>query len=616
MQICQNPNCSNPFNPEGNIFCMSCGQSNFGKFLRNRYRVLRLLGEGGFSRTYATEDVDRLNAPCVIKQFFPSFQGTIQRNKAAEFFREEAFRLYELGENHTQIPRLLAYFEQGSSLYLVQEFIEGQTLLQEVRQQPFTEEQIYQLLTDLLPVLQFVHAAKVIHRDIKPENIIRRDSDGKPVLIDFGGAKQVTQTTLARQATVIYTIGYAPSEQMAGFPCHGSDLYALGVTCVRLLTQCLPVQNTYGEINDPLYDAMNGNWLWQEELQKKGINISEELSLILNKLLKHLASERYQTATEVINDLKSLKKSVVEPKILDISVPKLIKLPPLPNKVTFPLPPLETFEFEVVTVDTAGREVNRDFPRAKFFAEKLSQTVTLEMVSIPGGTFMMGSPEFEGDADERPQHEVILKPFFMGKYPITQAQWKAVAALPQVKQPLNPYPSKFKGHNRPVENVSWYEAIEFCARLWEKTGREYRLPSESEWEYACRAGTTTSFHFGEMITTNLVNCSSDIYGMDVKSKYRKETTDVGSFQVANAFGLYDMHGLVWEWCADTWHNNYYGAPSDGTAWEVGGDFYRRLLRGGSWSFSAELCRSASRSWNESDGGLRICGFRVVFSAIS
>ncbi|MEA5527481.1 bifunctional serine/threonine-protein kinase/formylglycine-generating enzyme family protein [Nodularia spumigena] len=616
MQICQNPNCSNPFNPEGNIFCMSCGQSNFGKFLRNRYRVLRLLGEGGFSRTYATEDADRLNAPCVIKQFFPQVQGTIQRNKAAEFFREEAFRLYELGENHTQIPRLLAYFEQGSSLYLVQEFIEGQTLLQEVRQQPFTEEQIYQLLTDLLPVLQFVHAAKVIHRDIKPENIIRRDSDGKPVLIDFGGAKQVTQTTLARQATVIYTIGYAPSEQMAGFPCHGSDLYALGVTCVRLLTQCLPVQNTYGEINDPLYDAMNGNWLWQEELQKKGITISEELSRILNKLLKHLASERYQTATEVINDLKSLKKSGFEPKIVDISVPKLIKLPPLPNKVTSPLPPLETFEFEVVTVDTAGREVNRDFPTAKFFAEKLSQTVTLKMVSIPGGSFMMGSPEFEGDADERPQHEVILKPFFMGKYPITQAQWKAVAALPQVKQPLNPYPSKFKGHNRPVENVSWYEAVEFCARLWEKTGREYRLPSESEWEYACRAGTTTSFHFGEMITTNLVNCSSDTYGMDVKSKYRKETTDVGSFQVANAFGLYDMHGLVWEWCADTWHNNYHGAPCDGSAWEVGGDFYRRLLRGGSWSFSAELCRSASRSWNESDGGLRICGFRVVFSAAS
>ncbi|MEA5513518.1 bifunctional serine/threonine-protein kinase/formylglycine-generating enzyme family protein [Nodularia sp. UHCC 0506] len=604
MQICQNPNCSNPFNPEGNMFCMSCGQNNFGKYLRNRYRVLRLLGEGGFSRTYATEDADRLNAPCVIKQFFPQVQGTIQRNKAAEFFREEAFRLYELGENHTQIPRLLAYFEQGSSLYLVQEFIEGKTLLQEVQKQAFTEKQIYQLLTDLLPVLQFVHGAKVIHRDIKPENIIRRDSDGKPVLIDFGGAKQVTQTTLARQATVIYTIGYAPSEQMAGFPCHGSDLYALGVTCVRLLTQCLPLQNAYGEINDPLYDAMNGNWLWQKELEKKGITISDELSQILNKLLKHLASERYQTAAEVINDLKSINETQLELENTEFSLPKLIRLPPLPKKVKPPLPPLETFKFEVVTVDTAGRVVNRDYPTAKFFAEKLSQTVTLEMVSIPGGSFMMGSPEFEGEADERPQHKVILQPFFMGKYPITQAQWKAVAALPEVKQRLNTHPSKFKGSNLPVESVSWDEAVEFCARLSAKTGREYRLPSESEWEYACRASTTTSFHFGEMISTDLVNCS------------RKQTTDVGSFKIANAFGLYDMHGLVWEWCADTWHNNYLDAPSDGSAWEIDGELYRRLLRGGSWRYSAELCRSASRSWDESDGGLRNPGFRVVFSAVS
>jgi formylglycine-generating enzyme required for sulfatase activity/tRNA A-37 threonylcarbamoyl transferase component Bud32 len=614
MQICQNPNCSNPFNPEGNRFCISCGQSNFGQLLRNRYRVLRLLGEGGFSRTYATEDVDRLNAPCVIKQFFPQVQGTLQRNKAATFFKEEAFRLYELGENHTQIPRLLAYFEQGSSLYLVQEFIAGKTLLQEVQARPFTEAEIYQLLMDLLPVLEFVHAANVIHRDIKPENIIRRETDGKPVLIDFGGAKQVTQTTLARQATVIYTIGYAPSEQMAGFPCHGSDLYALGVTCIRLLTQCLPSQNTYGELNDPLYDAMNGNWLWEEELQKKGITISADLTNILNKLLKHLPSERYQSAIEVIQDLQASKTSVVESKTADVSLPVLIKLPPPPNQITSSLPPLETFEFEVVTVDTGGREVNRDFPKARFFAEALSPTVTMDMVLIPGGNFWMGSPEFEGDADERPQHEVILKPFFMGKFPVTQAQWKAVAiGLPQVKSSLNPHPSKFKGYHRPVENVSWFDAMEFCARLSEKTGRKYRLPSEAEWEYACRAGTTTSFHFGEMITTDLVNCSSDSLGMDVKSKYRKETTDVGSFQVANAFGLYDMHGQVWEWCADTWHNNYDGAPGDGSAWEVGGDSYRRVLRGGSWNFRAELCRSASRSWNECDGGLRICGLRVVFS---
>ncbi|WP_392477406.1 SUMF1/EgtB/PvdO family nonheme iron enzyme [Nostoc sp. C110] len=607
MQICQNPNCSNPFNSDSNRFCVSCGQSSFGKLLRSRYRVLRLLGEGGFSRTYATEDVDRLNAPCVIKQFFPQFQGTGQRTKAAEFFKEEAFRLYELGENHTQIPRLLAYFEQGASLYLVQEFIQGKTLLQEVQQQIYGEKQVWELLADLLPVLEFIHTHNVIHRDIKPENIIRRASDKKPVLIDFGGAKQVTQTSLGRQATVIYTLGYAPTEQMAGFACHGSDLYALGVTCVRLLTRCLPLQDASGQVNDPIYDAMNAKWLWRERLQEKGITISEDLERILEKLLKHLPSERYQTAVEVINDLK-FATSNIEPVALKIVSMSQPILPSLPQKVIVPLPPLETFEFDVVTVDTGGREVNRMSGNANFFAEELGKSVTLEMVSISGGTYMMGSPECEGDADERPRHKVTVKPFFMGKFPVTQAQWRVVAALPKVKQALNPNPSKFKGLDRPVENVSWYEAVEFCLRLSERTGRDYRLPSEAEWEYACRAGTTTSFHFGETITSELVSCT-----IETTSKFRRETTNVGSFEVANAFGLYDMHGLVWEWCADSWHNNYSDAPSDGTAWEVGGDINRRVLRGGSWSFNAELCRSASRSWNESDGGLRVCGFRVVFS---
>lgn len=616
MQICQNPNCSNPFNPEGNRFCISCGHSNFGKLLRNRYRVLRLLGEGGFSKTYAAEDADRLNAPCVIKQFFPQIQGTGQRSKAAEFFKEEAFRLYELGENHSQIPRLLAYFEQGSSLYLVQEFIQGQTLLQEVQKQPFTEIQIRQVLADLLPILEFVHSCNVIHRDIKPENIIRRETDGKLVLIDFGGAKQVTQTSLARQATVIYTLGYAPTEQMAGFACPASDLYALGVTCVRLLTQCLPYQNLSGNIDDGLYDPMNAKWLWQDYLQKKGTVISDNLGKVLDKLIKHLPSERYQSATEVLHDLQETITPAVETQIWVVNPPTLEPLPVTLQKTKIPLPPLHIFDFDVVTVDTAGREVSRDRTSAEFFAEEITRDIILDMVAIPGGTFMMGSPNFEGDADERPQHQVAIAPFFMGKYPITQAQWRAVAALPKIKQPLNPYPSKFRGYNRPVENVSWHEAVEFCARLSEKTGREYRLPSEAEWEYACRAGTTTSFHFGETITPDLVNFSNgDSYNSEVKNRYRKETTDVGSFHVANTFGLYDMHGLVWEWCADPWHNNYQGAPTDGSIWEDGGDIYRRVLRGGSWNFGAELCRSASRSWNESDGGLRICGFRVVFSAM-
>jgi formylglycine-generating enzyme required for sulfatase activity len=629
MRICQNPNCSNPFNADENKFCNACGQSNFGDLLRNRFRVLRLLGEGGFSKTYATEDADRLDAPCVIKQFFPQVQGTASRAKAAQLFKEEAFRLYELGENHPSIPRLLAYFEQGASLYLVQEFIEGETLFRELQTSSFNEAKIRQLLTDILPVIAFIHSRNVIHRDIKPENIIRRHGDNRLVLIDFGGAKQITQASIARQATVIYTIGYAPSEQMAGFACHASDLYSLGVTCVRLLTKCLPQQDRYGNMYDPLYDAINAQWLWREMLSQSNLGVSEQLGYVLDKLLKNLVRERYQSAIDVLQDLNNSNFTNFFGRV---TIPQLespsqssntsnntssnnpATKPAFKSQELLKVPAFHSFEFDVLTVDNQGREISRERNMTRFFTEDLGSGIFLEMVSLPSGNFLMGSKDNEGDADERPRHLVTIEPLCVGKYPITQAQWRAVTALPKVNIALNPNPSKFKGVNRPVENVSWHEAQEFCDRLYQKTGRKYRLPSEAEWEYACRGGTTTSFHFGENITADLANCGgSDSAILEGRNRFRRETTPVGSFELANNFGLYDMHGLVWEWCADPWHNNYIGAPDDGSVWEWDGDKNRRVLRGGSWSFSPILCRSASRSWNESDGGLRICGFRVVVS---
>ncbi len=174
--------------------------------------------------------------------------------------------------------------------------------------------------------------------------------------------------------------------------------------------------------------------------------------------------------------------------------------------------------------------------------EELGSGVILEMVRVPGGDFLMGSPEGEGGDDERPQHRVKVEPFMMGKYPVTQAQWRAVAALPKVKQDLEPEPSFFKDDNKPVEAVSWDNAVEFCQRLTRHTGKDYRLPSEAEWEYACRAGTTTAFHFGDTITSDLANYNAskgDEFGS--KGKYLATTTDVGSYP-ANRFGLYDMHG--------------------------------------------------------------------------
>ncbi len=287
------------------------------------------------------------------------------------------------------------------------------------------------------------------------------------------------------------------------------------------------------------------------------------------------------------------------------------------------MPLLKTFDFELVSINARGQEVQRTSGQAKYFTEELGNGVTLDLVAIRGGKFLMGArlSEKHSSDRERPQHEVTIQPFFMGKFPVTQAQWKAVAegapmaiaSRPKVEPDLNSEPSKFKGDNRPVERVSWYDAVEFCKRLSKKTGRSYRLPSEAEWEYAIRAGTTTPFHFGETITTDLANYNGNYtYASEPKGEERGSTTDVGSFP-PNAFGLYDLQGNVWEWCADRWHNNYEGAPNDGSAWLLENENQYRLLRGGSWVVNSNSCRSAFRfdsirAFRSDDFGFRVvCG---------
>ncbi|AUB42335.1 Formylglycine-generating enzyme, required for sulfatase activity, containings SUMF1/FGE domain [Nostoc flagelliforme CCNUN1] len=277
---------------------------------------------------------------------------------------------------------------------------------------------------------------------------------------------------------------------------------------------------------------------------------------------------------------------------------------------------------------TADRRltIHRHRQQAQYFIEDLRNNgVQLEMVSIPEGSFIMGSPQDEPErsSSESPQHQVTVRAFFMGKYTVTQAQWQAVASLPQINRKLNPNASRFKGANRPVDSVFWYDAVEFCDRLSQYTGKSYRLPSEAEWEYACRAGMTTPFHFGETTTSELANYNAEYtYGAGVKGTYREETTVVGSFGVANAFGLYDMHGNVWEWCLDDWHHNYEGAPTDGSAWfddnnNLSQKQGNAVLRGGSWVSNPKLCRSASRG--NDNGAVRgviydVIGFRVVCAA--
>jgi formylglycine-generating enzyme required for sulfatase activity len=266
--------------------------------------------------------------------------------------------------------------------------------------------------------------------------------------------------------------------------------------------------------------------------------------------------------------------------------------------------------------------------RAQGFLEPLGPeadgTPSLTMLWMPPGRFWMGSPEDEPErrSNEGPQHLVQLQGFFLSQTPITQAQWRQVADWKPNKgegawnQKLNPDPSHFKGDQRPVESVGWEDAIEFCRRLSQRTGRRYTLPSEAQWEYACRAGTTTPFYCGSTISTKLANYDgNEVYGDGAKGDSRQQTTDVASFP-ANPWGLHDMHGNVWEWCADNWHGNYEGAPEDGNAWfdeeakDNENSMKGRLLRGGSWGGLPRSCRSACRSFKHPVGRDYGLGFRV------
>jgi len=624
MLCCLNPACSNPSVPDQNKYCPSCGVPLV--ILRHHYRPLKSLGGGGFGKTYLAEDIDRLRTKCVIKQFAPQIQGIGALEKATELFEKEAKRLEQLG-THPQIPGLWAYFEDNNRLYLVQEFIEGENLLAELKKQgTFGEEKIRGLLLDLLPILEVVHQAQVIHRDIKPENIMRRGSDGKLFLIDFGASKQIQGTV--KSGTQIGTWGYAALEQrQEGQAYPASDLYSVGATCFHLLTGIDPCD---------LWNQDGYRWVqeWRQHLQQ---SISPQLGTIVDKLLQKEYQQRYQSAGEVLQALVGVSPQLVAPTPNNTpNVPLINKVlqaligvshqPVAPTPKNTPNVPLinrlREEPIEVVTVNRAGKIIRREQQLAKYLTEDLGNGVNLVMAEIPGGSFTMGSPKGEERSkdSERPQHQVTIQPFYMGKYPITQAQWQRVAQLPQVNRKLEPNPSFFKGGNRPVENVSWYDAVEFCARLTSLTKRDYSLPSEAQWEYACRAGTTTPFHFGETLTTDLANYDGNYtYGNGPKGIYREETTEVGSFGVANAFGLYDMHGNVWEWCLDDWHSNYDGAPTDGSAWLDGNDNLSQregytVLRGGSWIGNPEYCRSAyrySNIWAVRDYTDDIIGFRVA-----
>ncbi len=320
-----------------------------------------------------------------------------------------------------------------------------------------------------------------------------------------------------------------------------------------------------------------------------------------------------------------------------IAVPAIRRVMSRPAK-----PSLRMVGVDFATVDEKGQRLPSEKAAVSVFTETLAPGVGIDMGAIPGGAFVMGSPKYEPErrANEGPQHTVTLSPFFIGVWPITQGQWAAVATAHagNAARPLDPFPSFFKGADLPVETISWNEADEFCRRLADMTGRAYRLPTEAEWEYACRAGSSGPFNVGPTITTDLANycgaggavcgesdgksVASEVYdGVTYGSGaydqgpvgiFRGKTTTPGTFP-PNRFGLFDMHGNVWEYCLDMASPTYVDAPADGSANLAGPPGSDRILRGGSWSHNPAICRSAYRDRIAPDnpGWQGRIGLRVV-----
>ncbi len=287
MSYCLNPNCPQPQNDLGDLICQACGSQ---LLLKNRYRALSFLDSGGMSRNFLAIDTDMPEEKrCVIKQFFPAPQVLDDPEafeKSIQLFQREGAQLDRLGIESTQIPQLFAYLEQERRFYLIQEFIDGQNLLKELdKNGAYSETQIRKLLDDLLPILKFVHDRGVIHRDVKPENIMRRDN-GQLVLIDFGMSKHLNSTVMSR-GTTGGTMGYAPPEQIrAGVAYPASDIYALGATCIHLLTNVTP---------DRLYDFMHNKWTWRQELATQERKISDNLGAAIDRMLMNEVQDRHQS---------------------------------------------------------------------------------------------------------------------------------------------------------------------------------------------------------------------------------------------------------------------------------------------------------------------------------
>lgn len=581
---------------------------------------------------------ENLNCVVAVKE---TFAKTEEHRRA---FRREAELLANL--NHPTLPKVMDHFTQGEEQFLVMQFVSGHDLaeLLGLREQPFAVEKVLGWAEQLLDALEELHSYEppIIHRDLKPSNL-KVTSKGRVVLLDFGLAKgaagQMSTADADSQPKSIYgyTPNYAPLEQIRGAGTDArSDLYSLGATMWSLLTGKVPpdalsrvAEKEEGNA-DPLIHAHELN-------ADVPVSVSEAISRAMNLN----RNQRPASAAEMRRELHAGKHRDATSQPLQSPIPgastaetvKMAEAPQvstLPNQPTptlpAPKPPpvpsrapvvgptvasLSPWESStqtkrnaligagaaaavagvvVVVVVTITLAIWRPWSRNSM-PKNITAQLGIEMVWISPGSFMMGS---EIEANRRPSHRVTIgKGFYMGKYEVTQAQWQSV---------MGKNPSYFRncGGGCPVESVSWFEAQDFVRRLnLRNDGYTYRLPTEAEWEYACRAGTTDEYSGGNFVSMAWYDGNSALM-----------THPVGR-QQPNAFGLYDMMGNVWEICQDAYHETYNGAPNDGSAWQYADEKLRAVARGGGFTSGSSNLGSSVRAYPSVANIEKYYGLRLV-----
>jgi len=593
------------------------------------YRIERVLGVGGFGITYFARDTDELGKCFAIKEYMPNeFSVRVDDNSVLpkssndkeefdwglERFLDEAKTLATF--SHPHLNAVFRFFRSNGTAYMVLEYIEGETLSAKLkRDKQLSESELTNLLRALTSGLEVVHREGFVHRDIKPGNIMIKP-DGSPILLDFGAARAAIGKR-SESITTILTPGYAPVEQYTQVVDDigpWTDIYSLGMVAYRCVS---------GQSDRDLIDAIARARLHKkkqfDEDMKPAVDIGKGMYNhdLLESIDWAIMVDEGDRPQSVGNWSEALFGSIKDNTINNAQ----------PGKTAIHSSKKMIIASVVVVcvgVIMTGTWLSQRSPVSEEVVSKKRELLPIQsiqskpvmsklsyepvMIVIPAGRMQMGDLNDTGRSEEKPVHLVTINSFAMSKYEVTFAEYDKFAEATGNNKPKD---EGWDRGNKPVINVSWNDATRYAKWLSNKTGKKYRLPSEAEWEYAARAGSTTDYPWGNAASHDYANygkekcCGGLVSGRD----QWENSAPVGSFP-ANKFGLHDMHGNVWEWTQDCWNQSYEGAPVNGIAW-ASGDCERRVYRGGGWYLMPKFMRSAFRLKNTPDTRSHNQGFRLV-----